>query len=54
MPRREQNLALTLREVEHALDGNPRRDEILERFHALGTIRPSVDGSWTPTTVSSY
>src|SRR5205807_5696641 len=30
-PRREQNLAVTLREIEHALDGNPRRDEILEK-----------------------
>ena len=53
-PRREQNLAVTLREIEHALDGNARRDEILEQFHALGSIRPTVDGSWKPTTVSSY
>ncbi|HVF74160.1 MAG TPA: hypothetical protein VM938_03865 [Acidimicrobiales bacterium] len=47
-PRRNQNLALTLREVEHALDGHPRRDDSLEEFHSLGTIRPSSDGSWTP------
>ena len=33
---------LTLREVEHALDGNPRRDELLEEFHALGSIRPTT------------
>jgi len=44
--RREQNLAVTLREVEHALAGNPRAGEILEHFHALGTIRPRPDGSW--------
>ncbi len=53
-PRREQNLAVTLREIEHALDGNPRAATILEQFHALGSIRPTVDGNWTPTTVASY
>ncbi|HMF03957.1 MAG TPA: hypothetical protein VKH17_04015 [Acidimicrobiia bacterium] len=45
-PRREQNLTLTLREVEHALDGNPRADDLLEEFHALGTIRPTDDGAF--------
>ena len=44
--RREQNLQLTLREVDHAIASNPRHDEILEGFHALGSIRPSVDGGW--------
>ena len=29
------------REVEHALDGNPRRDDLLEEFHPLGSIRPT-------------
>jgi hypothetical protein len=53
-PRREQNLAVTLREIEHALDGNPRAGEILEQFHALGSIRPTVDGAWAPATVSGY
>lgn len=52
--RREQNLALTLREVQHALDGNPRAADIEEQFHALGSIRPSVDGGWQPATVTSY
>ena len=52
--RRELNLKLTLREVEHALEGNPRRDEILEQFHSLGSIRPTVDGTWAPTTVATY
>src|SRR5262245_28737299 len=45
-PRREQNLALTLREVEHALDRNPRRAVLLEEFHAHGTIRPADDGAF--------
>jgi len=45
-PRREQNLALTLREVEHALDGSPRRDSLLEEFHEQGSIRPTDDGAF--------
>jgi hypothetical protein len=45
-PRREQNLTLTLREVEHALDGNPRRDALLDGFHAHGSIRPTDDGAF--------
>lgn len=52
--RREQNLKLTLREVEHALEGNPRRDDILEGFHALGSIRPTVDGSFVPVEPAAY
>jgi hypothetical protein len=47
-PRRNQNLALTLREVEHALDRHPRRDDLLEEFHSHGSIRPSTDGDWVP------
>jgi hypothetical protein len=35
--RRDQNIALTIREVEHALAGHARRGEILEQFHALAT-----------------
>jgi hypothetical protein len=42
--RREQNLRVTLREVEFALDGNPRRGDLLDEFHALGSIRPTDDG----------
>ncbi len=45
-PRREQNLTLTLREVEHALEGNPRRHTLLEGFHAHGSIRPTDDGAF--------
>jgi hypothetical protein len=45
-PRREQNLKITLREVEHALDAHPRRDAVLEGFHAHGSIRPTDDGAF--------
>jgi len=51
-PRREQNLTVTLREVEHALDGNPRRDTLLEEFHEHGSIRPTDDGAFVA--VSTY
>ena len=35
--RRQQNIALTVREVEHALEGSPRRGELLDQFHALAS-----------------
>ena len=44
--RRAQLMATTLAEVEHALAGHRRRDEILEGFHARGTLRPGPDGTW--------
>jgi hypothetical protein len=48
--RREQTLKVTLAEVDLALEGNPRRAEILEGFHGLGSIRPDADGNWNLTT----
>ena len=42
--RRPALLKATLAEVEYALDGNRRRDEILEGFHACGTLRPDASG----------
>ena len=42
--RRPQQLRTMLDEVEHALAGNRRRDEILEGFHACGTLRPDANG----------
>jgi hypothetical protein len=45
-PRREQTLKLTLREVEHALDGHSRRNSLLNEFHAHGSIRPTDDGAF--------
>ncbi|MDQ1404042.1 MAG: uncharacterized protein QOG03_2358 [Actinomycetota bacterium] len=44
--RRDQMLAQTLGEITYALEGNARKDEILERFHSLGTVRPKADGTW--------
>jgi hypothetical protein len=44
-PRREQLLRTTLDEVEFAIAANPRRDDILEEFHALGSVRPARDGT---------
>jgi hypothetical protein len=44
--RREQNLKLTVREVEHALSSRANGDDILEQFHSLGSIRPADDGSF--------
>jgi hypothetical protein len=44
-PRRELLLRTTLDEVEYALADNPRRDEILEEFHALGSVRPTREGT---------
>ncbi|MCZ7534858.1 MAG: hypothetical protein M5T61_02205 [Acidimicrobiia bacterium] len=41
-PRREQQLRTTVAEVEHALAGHRRRDEILEGFHARGTVHPAT------------
>src|SRR5207248_5797477 len=45
-PRREQNLALTVREVEHALDGSPRRDSLLEEFHEHRSEERRVGKEW--------
>ena len=42
--RREQTLDLTLKEVVYALDGHAGRDDLLEEFHARGSVRPSPAG----------
>jgi hypothetical protein len=46
--RRPALLRATLAEVEHALAGNRRRDEILEGFHACGSLRPDATGALVP------
>jgi hypothetical protein len=46
--RRPQQLRTMLAEVEHALAGNRRRAEILEGFHACGTLRPDAAGNLVP------
>jgi hypothetical protein len=50
-PRRQQNLQLTLREVEHALSGRQDGDDLLEEFHSHGSIRPGAEGRWEPVAV---
>lgn len=52
--RREQNIRLTLREVELALEQRPDGKDMLERFHSIGSIRPASDGSWKPSATTSY
>jgi hypothetical protein len=44
--RREQTLKLVLREVEHAIASRKNGDDILERFHSLGSIVPTDDGAF--------
>ena len=46
--RRPALLRATLAEVEHAVAGNRRRDEILEGFHACGTLAPDARGVLVP------
>jgi hypothetical protein len=48
--RRQQMLAITLGEVEFALDGRSGRDYLLEGFHARGSVRPGRDGTWVSVT----
>jgi hypothetical protein len=33
--------------IEQALEGHPRRDDLLEEFHALGEVSRAPDGSWS-------
>jgi hypothetical protein len=44
--RRDQTLAVALGEVEFALKGNRLGDDILEGFHARGSLRPGRESSW--------
>jgi hypothetical protein len=44
--RRNEILRVTLSEVEHALARHRGRDEVMEEFHAAGSIRPGSDGTW--------
>jgi hypothetical protein len=44
--RRRQSLDVTLAEVEHALEGRADGSELLEGFHAVGTVRPDATGEW--------
>ncbi|HWW52795.1 MAG TPA: hypothetical protein VNY84_03455, partial [Acidimicrobiales bacterium] len=44
--RRQATLDVTLSEVEYAADGRADRADVLDRFHALGTVRRSSSGAW--------
>jgi hypothetical protein len=44
--RRAEGLRTTLAEVTHAIGDRPDAADVLERFHALGSIRPGPDGGW--------
>ena len=50
--RRDAFLATTLAELDHALDGNPRRADLVEEFHALGSIRPNSQGEFAAVAMS--
>jgi hypothetical protein len=43
---RRENRAMQLRALEAELENHPRRDALLEEFHALGDVRPGPDGEW--------
>ncbi|MCU0269547.1 MAG: hypothetical protein MUF83_13015 [Acidimicrobiales bacterium] len=43
--RRSDNLALALREIEHALRDRPDRDDLLDELFALGSVRRLADGT---------
>jgi hypothetical protein len=45
--RRQEQMTMTLREVERAIDDRPGHADMLEHFHQLGSTRPTVDGRWT-------
>lgn len=45
-PRRDENLELTLREVEHAVAARKDAADLLRRFHELGSVRPAPGGGW--------
>lgn len=45
-PGRQQFIDLAMREVEHALEGRRDRDDLLEEFFSLGSVRRGDDGRW--------
>ena len=51
-PNRDAILRTTLGEIEHALASHPRRADLLEGFHAHGTVRPTAEGAFEP--VATY
>lgn len=47
---RQATLSALLNEVTLALETRPDGGDILEQFHALGSIRPGTDGAWSKST----
>ena len=43
---RNANLNNTVEDLERALEGHPKRDSLLEEYHAFGDVRPGPDGTW--------
>jgi hypothetical protein len=46
---RRENRLMQLRALEAELEGHPRRQAILDEYHALGDVRPGSDGEWVST-----
>jgi len=46
---RRENRAMQLRAIEAELESHPRRESLLEEFHALGDVWPDRDGEWVST-----
>lgn len=44
--RRSENLKMSIREIEHALDGRADKDDVLEEMFSLGTVTPLPDGGF--------
>jgi hypothetical protein len=44
--KRSEILKLTVREIEHSLDGRTDRDDLLDEFYSLGTVQRLEDGSF--------
>jgi hypothetical protein len=44
--KRSEILKLTVREIEHSLEGRTDRDDILDEFYSLGTVQRLEDGSF--------
>jgi len=44
--KRSEILKLTVREIEHSLDGRADRDDLLDEFYSLGTVQRLEDGSF--------
>jgi len=44
--KRNENLTMSIREIEHALDGRSDKDDVLEEMFTLGSVTPLPDGGF--------